>query len=134
VIAWDDSGGWYDHVMPPVINQSQTARDALTGPGQCGSNGNKVAGGYQARCGYGTRLPLLVVSPWAKENYVDHGVTDQTSIIRFIEDNWQTGRIGDFSFDALAGDISGMFDFAKGRPAPPLILDPNSGEVVESHD
>ena len=62
VIAWDDSGGWYDHVMPPVINQSQTARDALTGPGQCGSNGNKVAGGYQARCGYGTRLPLLLVS------------------------------------------------------------------------
>ena len=134
VIAWDDSGGWYDHVMPPVINQSQTARDALTGPGQCGSNGNKVAGGYQARCGYGTRLPLLLVSPWAKENYVDHGVTDQTSIIRFIEDNWQTGRIGDFSFDALAGDMSGMFDFAKGRSAPPLILDPNTGQVAESHN
>ena len=61
-------------------------------------------------------------------------MTDQTSIIRFIEDNWQTGRIGDFSFDALAGDMSGMFDFAKGRSAPPLILDPNTGEVVESRD
>jgi phospholipase C len=131
VIAWDDSGGWYDHVMPPIVNQSQTARDALTGPGTCGSNANKVAGGYQARCGYGTRLPFLIVSPWAKENYVDHGVTDQTSIIRFIENNWQTGRIGDFSFDALAGDIGRMFDFNKERLAPPLVLDPNTGEVAE---
>ena len=133
VIAWDDSGGWYDHVMPPIINQSQTARDALTGPGLCGSNANKVAGGYQARCGYGTRLPFLIVSPWAKQNYVDHGVTDQTSIIRFIEDNWQTGRIGDYSFDALAGDISGMFDFDKEHRAPLLILDPNTGELLDSH-
>jgi phospholipase C len=132
VIAWDDSGGWYDHVMPPIMNQSQTARDALTGPGLCGSNTNKVAGGYQARCGYGTRLPLLAVSPWAKRNYVDHHVTDQTSIIRFIEDNWQTGRIGDFSFDALAGDISGMFDFTHPQPAR-LILDPNTGEIL-NHD
>jgi phospholipase C len=90
--------------MSPIINQSQTARDALTGVGLCGSNPNKVAGGYQARCGYGTRLPFLVISPWAKQNYVDDGVTDQTSIIRFTEDNWQTGRIGDYSFDALAGD------------------------------
>jgi len=133
VIAWDDSGGWYDHVMPPIVNQSQTARDALTGTGLCGSNANKVAGGYQARCGYGTRLPFLIVSPWAKQNYVDHGVTDQTSIIRFIEDNWQTGRIGDFSFDALAGDISGMFDFKNEHRAPLLILDQNTGEPLDSH-
>jgi phospholipase C len=94
---------------------------------------NKVAGGYQARCGYGTRLPFLIVSPWAKQNYVDHGVTDQTSIIRFIEDTWQAGRIGDSSFDALAGDISGMFDFNQERLAPPLILDPNTGELLDSH-
>ena len=133
VIAWDDSGGWYDHVMPPVVNQSQSARDALTGPGLCGSNANKVAGGYQARCGYGTRLPLLVVSPWAKQNYVDHGVTDQTSIIRFIEDNWSTGRIGDFSFDQIAGDIGPMFDFRKDQAAPRLFLDPATGEVTHSH-
>lgn len=130
VIAWDDSGGWYDHVMPPTMNQSQTSRDALTGVGLCGSNASKVSGGYQARCGYGTRLPLLVVSPWAKENFVDHHVTDQTSIIRFIEDNWRTGRIGDYSFDALAGDIRSMFDFTKQHPRPRLILDPNTGESV----
>ena len=134
ILAWDDSGGWYDHVMPPIMNQSQTARDALTGAGLCGSNTAKVAGGYQARCGYGTRLPFLVISPWAKQNYVDHHVTDQTSIIRFIEDNWQTGRIGDYSFDALAGDIQPMFDFGKRRPSPPLILNPTTGEAVTPED
>jgi len=133
MLAWDDSGGWYDHVMSPIINQSQTARDALTGPGLCGSNISKVAGGYQARCGYGTRLPFLVISPYAKQNFVDHGVTDQTSIIRFIEDNWSTGRIGDYSFDALAGDIHSLFDFRDGD-APRLFLDPATGKVLHSQE
>ena len=81
----------HDDVMSPIMNQSQTARDALTGAGLCGSNAAKVAGGYQARCGYGTRLPFLIVSPWANQNYVDHHVTDQTSIIRFIEDIGKPG-------------------------------------------
>ena len=130
VLAWDDSGGWYDHVMPPIVNQSQTPRDALTGVGQCGSNPAKVAGGYQARCGYGTRLPLLVISPWAKVNYVDHSMTDQTSIIRFIEDNWQTGRIGDFSFDERAGSIGNMLDFNARPHSERLLLDPATGQVV----
>ena len=134
IIAWDDSGGWYDHVMPPIMNQSQTPRDALTGVGLCGGNPAKVAGGYQARCGYGTRLPFLVVSPWAKRNFVDHHVTDQTSIIRFIEDNWQTGRIGDSSFDALAGDIQPMFDFRDHTLARPLLLNPATGEVIDAHE
>ena len=43
------------------------------------------------RCGYGTRMPLLVVSPFAKRNFVDHTLTDQTSVLRFIEDNWLDG-------------------------------------------
>jgi len=51
-------------------------------------------GGYQTRCGYGPRQPLLVISPFAKRNFVDHTVTDQSSVLRFIEDNWETGRIG----------------------------------------
>jgi phospholipase C len=134
LLAWDDSGGWYDHVTAPVVSQSQTPRDALTGPGLCGSNPAKVLGGYQGRCGYGTRLPMLVVSPWARQNFVDHGVTDQTSIIRFIEDNWQTGRIGDSSFDALAGDIKPLFDFRKSTPNPPLILSTTTGEPTGSDD
>lgn len=134
VLAWDDSGGWYDHVMPPVMNQSQSSRDALTGPGQCGSDPSRVAGGYEVRCGYGTRLPLLVISAWSKQNYVDHGVTDQTSIIHFIEDNWRTGRIGNFSFDAWSGDLVPMFDFSRRNLAPPLYLDPATGAILHTDD
>ncbi len=62
---------------------------------------------YQGRCGFGPRLPLLVISPYAKANYVDHTLTDQTSILKFIEDNWNTGRIGDDSFDEKAGSLAG---------------------------
>src|SRR5262249_31141096 len=96
VIAWDDSDGWYDHVMRAVLSPSNDATfDALTDPGRCGT---APAGAYPGRCGYGPRLPLLVISPYAQRNFVDHGVTDQSSILKFIEDNWQLGRIGDDSF------------------------------------
>jgi phospholipase C len=73
-----------------------------------------------------------VVSPWAKKNYVDHALTDQTSIIRFIEDNWLHGqRIGGGSFDVLAGSIEGMFDFRSGRPrnTERIFLSPATGEI-----
>jgi len=43
---------------------------------------------------------LLIISPYSRVNWVDHTITDQTSVIRFIEDNWRLGRIGDGSFDA----------------------------------
>ncbi|GHO47742.1 alkaline phosphatase family protein [Ktedonospora formicarum] len=127
VISYDDSDGWYDHVMPPVINQSNDPNDALTGTGACGT---AKAGAYSGRCGYGPRLPLLVVSPFAKENFVDHSTTDQTSVLRFIEDNWNTGRIGDQSFDALAGSVNNMFDFSRHGNNRNLTLDPTTGEPV----
>ncbi len=60
-------------------------------------------------------------------NYVDHGVTDQSSILRFIEDNWGTGRIGGGSFDARAGSLLPIFDFVGGTRAAPLRLDPATG-------
>ena len=82
---YDDSDGLYDYGQPPLVNASNTARDALTGPGACGQS---QPGADQGRCGYGPRLPLLVISPYAKRNFVDHTLTDQSSIIRFIEDNW----------------------------------------------
>jgi phospholipase C len=128
LIAYDDSDGWYDHVMPPVVNQSNdSANDALSGPsGMCGT---PQAGAYLDRCGYGPRLPFLVISPYAKENYVDHSLTDQTSILRFIEDNWSLGRIGDQSMDAIAGSILDSFDFTTSHRKP-LVLDPGSGEPV----
>jgi phospholipase C len=126
IITYDDSDGWYDHVMPPIVSQSNDPNyDRLLGKdGLCGQ---APAGAYQDRCGYGPRLPFLVISPYAKVNYVDHGITDQTSIIRFIEDNWGLGRIGDQSFDAKAGSFMKMFDFTTSHYAKKLFLDPLTG-------
>jgi phospholipase C len=126
VLAYDDSDGWYDHQMSPIVNASHDpAYDALTDPGDCGTRATTL-GTAQDRCGYGPRLPLLVVSPWAKQNYVDGTLTDQSSVLRFIEDNWGTGRIGGGSFDRLAGSLNRMFDFS-GPHAGRLFLDPITG-------
>jgi phospholipase C len=126
IIAYDDSDGWYDHVAPPKVNGSHDPlQDRAAVCGQA-----PVAGGYQDRCGYGPRLPLLVVSPYARTNHVDHTVTDQTSVLRFIEDNWGLGRIGDSSYDAKAGSLEGMFDFGRAQNLGPVILDEDSGAVV----
>jgi phospholipase C len=126
IFAYDDSDGWYDHQAPPIVNRSTSTVgvgvDQLNGAGLCtggaqqtgappttpllGNDGNPA----QGRCGYGTRVPLLVVSPLAKTNYVDHTLTDQSSILKFVEDNWlggeriQTGG----SFDTIAGTIENM--------------------------
>jgi phospholipase C len=136
VIAYDDSDGWYDHQMPPIVNTSTGPADALTGPGACGTATTSLPG-YNptanphalGRCGYGPRLPLLVISPWAKRNFVDHVTTDQSSVIHFIEDNWLGGqRIGQGSFDGIANSISQMFNFAAVRSPGTLFLNPTTGE------
>ena len=149
VILYDDSDGWYDHQMPPIVNPSfNPAVDTLNGAGVCNtSNGfqqdeplsttplNGNAGTpVWGRCGYGTRMPLLVVSPFAKRNHVDHTLTDQTSVLRFIEDNWLHGeRIQHGgSFDAIAGPLDNMFDFDdRGERGPrKVVLDETTGAVV----
>jgi len=128
IINWDDSDGWYDHQLGPIVTQSQTALDTLTGAGQCGANPSRVPDGQQARCGVGPRIPLLVISPYARRNYIDNTFTDQTSVVSFIEDNWLDGeRIGGGSADAWSGPLDHMFDFAH-PDAPRLFLDPASGE------
>lgn len=68
-----------------------------------------------------------MISPWARENFVDHSITDQSSILRFIEDNWRLGRIGDQPFDARAGVLLNLFDFRGGVRMRRLFLDPDSG-------
>ncbi|MFD1560386.1 phospholipase C [Paraburkholderia silviterrae] len=139
VVAWDDSDGWYDHAYAqPTSASFDPVADQLNGPGTCGTgsapnglNGKPVNG----RCGPGTRIPFVVISPWAKENYVDHTLIDQASVVRFIEDNWLDGkRIGGGSFDATAGSIMGMFDFnrrGEGRYEHKLFLDPQTGLVLD---
>ena len=121
--------------MPPIVNQSNSPADV---PGFCGTGANALAGvggvaHAQGRCGYGIRMPLLVISPYSKTNFVDHTITDQTSIIRFVEDNWLEGqRIGSGSFDAIANSIQPMMDFTKASSNGKLLLDPNSGEITLS--
>ena len=70
IITWDDSDGWYDHQFGPIVNQSNASID----DGLCGTT---PSGAQPGRCGYGPRLPLLVISPYAKSNYVDNDITDQ---------------------------------------------------------
>ena len=129
IITYDDSGGWYDHVLPPIVCQSSDPKsDSLGNTGLCGLAPN---GSYQDRCGYGPRLPLLVISPYSKTNLIDHSITDQSSILRFIEENWSLGRIGDQSFDSKAGSLTNMVDFAA-RHANKLFLDPSTGLQISS--
>jgi phospholipase C len=141
VVNYDDSDGWYDHQLGPIISQSQTTLDGLTAPGQCGSNSAKVPmtdaatpTPEQARCGVGVRLPMLVISPYAKKNFVDDTLTTQTSIVRFIEDNWLDGkRIGNGNADTWTASISNMFDFAHPDGAK-LLLNPSTGEPQPSQN
>jgi phospholipase C len=80
-ITWDDWGGWYDHVAPTVINSYE----------------------------YGFRVPLIVVSPFARQGYVSHVTHDFGSILRFIEKVYRLGSLG--YADAFADDLSDCFDF-----------------------
>ena len=79
-------------------------------------------------------MPLLLVSPFAKRNFVDHTLTDQSSVSRFVEDNWLDGqRIQPGgSFDTLAGPLNHMFDFDDNDEGHPrkVIIDANSGVVL----
>lgn len=147
VILYDDSDGWYDHQMPPIVNPSfNPTTDVLNAAGVCnvglqqgrptrnvplnGAFGQSAWG----RCAYGTRQPLLVISPFAKHNHIDHTLTDQTSVLKFIEDNWLDGeRIQPGgSLDTMAGTIEHMFDFDRrvDNDDHKLILDPSTGAVV----
>jgi len=132
IIMYDDSDGWYDHVMGPIVNQSNVADDQLLGPGNCGTPKPNEEGAIQnGRCGYGPRLPLLVVSPFARSNFVDHRVTDQSSVIRFVEDNWKLDRIGNGSADAIAGTLDGLFDFSEHGGNRRVFLDPLTGRPID---
>ncbi|HEX4444560.1 MAG TPA: alkaline phosphatase family protein [Galbitalea sp.] len=118
IVAYDDSDGWYDQLSSPILNGSNDPliSHELVGdqPACVAAAKSKTGGildGFKDRCGPGTRQPLLMISPYARTNYIDRTPTEQASILAFIEDNWQTGRLGDGSFDARAGSLDGMFDF-----------------------
>jgi phospholipase C len=91
IITFRESGGWYDHVLPPKI-------DGLE---------------------YGFRVPALIISPYAKKGFVDNTLYDASSILRFIEYNYNVSAIG--KRDAMANNLLNAFDF-QNNPREPLTL------------
>ncbi|MGC2571880.1 MAG: alkaline phosphatase family protein [Candidatus Nitrosopolaris sp.] len=129
MVTWDDSGGWYDHVMPPTISKSNDPKnDALYGPTILCNPHPVVKITQNDKCGYGPRIPMLIISPYTKVNFVDHTPTDFTSILKFIEDNWGLWQIGGGSLDVLAKPLDNMFDF-KSPHTTPLFLNPSTGQI-----
>jgi len=132
IIAYDDSDGWYDH-LSDLVNGSQTTADYAFCNVAPTLGGVTTATPVQGRCGHGPRLPLLIISPWAKANFVDNTLTDQSSITRFIEDVFLGGtRIGGGSYDASAGSLMSSFNFSNAAAPPnptPLFLSPTTGAV-----
>jgi phospholipase C len=130
IVTYDDSDGWYDHQSSPTINGSN---DPTLDQAQCMAAPVSL-GKFNDRCGYGPRLPFLVISPFAKQNFVGHKVIDQSSVIKFIEDNWLNGkRLGKGSFDETAGSIDGpggLFSFNQRPDDKALLLDSVTGEVI----
>ena len=131
VITYDDSDGWYDHQIMPVVNGSNTSADTPF----CSSVPTTLDS-WTTRCGFGQRLPMIVISPWTRQNYVSGNLTNTVSITKFIEDNWLRGRrIGGGSFDRISGSLyarGGLLNFRVRPNFRPVILDPTTGEVVSS--
>jgi phospholipase C len=125
VITYDDSDGWYDHQPSKVVNGSDTAQDSTI----C-TSAKQVLGDTPDRCGFSQRLPMLVISPWTRANYVSHQVTDTASVTQFIENNWLGGQRIKGSYDAISGNLDSLFDFFAPRTRP-LILNPTTGAVVK---
>jgi len=95
-LTWDESGGFYDHVPPPQVDQ----------------------------WGYGFRVPMIVVSPFAKRDFIDHEIMDHTSILKFIARNWNLPPLT--SREANATNMMSAFAFPPlGRKSlsPPLLRD-----------
>jgi phospholipase C len=138
VVTYDGSGGWYDNATPPNVNGSDAPQDATV----CAKSVS--LGSATNRCGYGIRVPLLVISPYAQPNTIDANATDTSSILRFIEDNWVSGqRISAASFDSIAGNLAGtpanpntgaaaipgLLNFTAAPQTGTVILNPKTGEV-----
>ena len=128
VVTYDDSDGWYDHQASTIHNQSN---DATLDTPMC-MGATMPLGPRNDRCGFGPRVPMLVISPWTQQNHVSHTEIDTDSVLSFIEDNWGGGkRIAD-SYDAISTpvDTAGLLDFKIKPRLAPVILDPKTGEIV----
>jgi phospholipase C len=129
VITYDDSDGWYDHVAPKLLNGSD---NSSIDTAMCEETAVTIGSG-NGRCGYSQRLPMIVISPYTRDNYVSSNLTDTTSVVKFIEDNWLHGERIPGSFDATSGSLDargGLLDFWVRPHFQPVILNPTTGAVV----
>ena len=130
IVTYDDSDGWYDHAVPPVINGSN---DTTVGDTKVCSTVPVTTGTAEDRCGFGDRMPFVVISPYTRQNDVSSTLINQASVVKFIEDNWLRGKRIAGSFDAVSGSITGrggLLDFNVKPHFTPVILNPTTGAVV----
>ncbi len=136
ILSYDEAGGFYDHVPP----QPATPPDSIEYPIdlQTGANGSDICYGNSSDpvCGFfftGYRVPLIVVSPFSKKNYVSHTVMDYTAILKLIETRFGLPSLT--ARDAAQPDMTEFFDFVKvpwsTPPTPPRQLQ-NMGCVLEA--
>ncbi len=136
ILTYDDSDGWYDHAIPPVVNGSNdpTAGSApQVGDTKVCSTVPITVGTAEDRCGFGDRMPFIVISPYTRANTVSSKLINQASVVNFIENNWLGGQRIAGSFDAVSGSIDGPGGLLNFHVAPhfaPVILDPTTGAVV----
>jgi phospholipase C len=119
-LTWDEHGGSYDHVPPPPACKPDGSEPVLEG-------GESAPGSFD-RLGF--RVPLIVVSPYAKKGYVGHATYDHTSITRFIETKFKVPALS--ARDANADPLTDLFDFSSAAFAtPPTIPEPtiDQGEL-----
>lgn len=100
LLTWDEGGGYYDHVAPPQLLTIDHGFDHVLH-------------------GYGERVPLLVISPYSKENYVSSQILNHMSLIHFIEDNWNLPYLNQNV--AESNGLTEFFDF-KSQPRAPIVL------------
>jgi phospholipase C len=135
VITYDDSDGWYDHVAPQSAGALVNGSDNATIDTAMCEDTPITLGTANGRCGFSQRLPMLVISPYTQSNYVSRNLTDTSSVVRFIEDNWLYGERIPGSYDAISGNLDapgGLLDFNVRPNFRPLILNPTTGAVVGS--
>jgi phospholipase C len=138
-IAYDDSDGFYDQVAPPIVNYDT---ERVPGPivnGQQWPDNmcqppsdapNPSISPITGRCGYGPRLPMLILSPWVNPNTVNSRTISTDAILRFIEDRFAGHeRIGSGSLDTIAGNLDGVFNSLHPHTAP-LTLNPITGKLT----
>jgi len=130
IVTYDDSDGFYDNAVPKIVQGSD---DSSIDAAVCEDSAKKEVSSANGRCGFGQRLPMVVISPYTRDNYVSNNLTDTSSVVKFIEDNWLHGERIPGSYDSISGSLDargGLLDFNTRPNDRKVILNPNTGAVV----